>query len=347
MASIRPVILSGGAGTRLWPFSTPDSPKQFAPLFPGGSLFFQTLTRLQTLPELEAPIIVTGAAHVDLVDAETTRAGVEPLICLVEPAARNTAPAIIAASLVSAGDDVLVILPSDHLIRDEERFVDAVQNSIPLATAGRIVTFGIVPTRAETGYGYIEMGNPVPGDARAFAVRRFKEKPGQEEADLLASSAAHVWNSGMFVTMAGTLLSEARLHCPQILEGVASALTNPIGNRVELGEAFGEVKSISMDHAIMEKTKEAVVMPIDVGWDDVGSFEALWSVSEKDDQGNVTSGETVLIDVGNSFVKATSRTVAVAGLDDVVVVETPDAVLVVSRDKSQLVKDLFGRVESD
>jgi mannose-1-phosphate guanylyltransferase/mannose-6-phosphate isomerase len=193
------------------------------------------------------------------------------------------------------------------------------------------------------------MGDPLSGDTRASDVRRFKEKPDLPEAVLLASSGRHVWNSGMFVTTAGTLLNEAQHHCPGLLQGVASAIGDdpPIGDIVELGAEFREVDSISLDHAIMEKTKEAVVMPIDVGWDDVGSFEALWAVSDKDDQGNVTSGETVLIEVGGSFVKATSRIVAVAGLDDVVVVETPDAVLVVSRDKSQLVKDLLRRVESD
>jgi mannose-1-phosphate guanylyltransferase/mannose-6-phosphate isomerase len=300
---------------------------------------------LESLPDLEAPIIVTGAAHMELVDAETTRADMDPFLCLVEPAPRNTAPAVIAAALVSAADDVLVILPSDHLIRDRERFAEAVQESVSLAAAGRIVTFGIIPTRAETGYGYIEVGDPVSNGA--FTVRRFKEKPDQEEADLLTSTGNHVWNSGMFVTTAGTLLDEARRHCPRILEGVTSALTDPIGVRVELGDEFRNLNAISFDHAIMEMTKEAVVMPIDVGWNDVGSFAALWSVSDKDDYGNVTSGETVLIDVGNSFVKATSRTVAVAGLDDVVVVETPDAVLVVPRGKSQLVKDLLERVESD
>lgn len=308
----------------------------------------RTLSRLEGRPGVGAPIVVTGAAHVGLVDAERTRAGIDLFICLVEPEPRNTAPAVIAAALVSAKEDVLVILPSDHLIRDEGEFVAAVQKSVSLATEGRIVTFGIIPTRAETGYGYIEKGDPVSAGTRAFAVRRFKEKPDQEEADMLAASGNCYWNSGIFVTTAGTLLREAERYCPKILGGVTSALGDrPVGEAVELGEGFREVDSISLDHAIMEKTKEAVVMPIDVGWDDVGSFEALWSVSDKDDQGNVTSGETVLIDVGDSLVKATSRTVAVAGLNDVVVVETADAVLVVPRDKSQLVKDLLGRVESD
>ncbi len=344
MALIRPVILSGGAGTRLWPLSTPDLPKQFAPLVGEDSLFVQALHRLAGQPGVSLPIVVTGSAHTHLVEAAAAHSGVGIHLLIVEPEGRNTAPAALAAALSSDPADVLAILPSDHLIRDKEGFAAAVIRSVEHSVEGSLVTFGIVPSRVETGYGHIEMGEPLSG---VYRVRRFKEKPDRDEAERLTSDGSHVWNSGMFVVSAGGLLTEARRYCPEILDGVAAAMRAPVDGTVELGAEFLKVEKISLDHAILEKTEEAVVMPIDVGWDDVGSFEALWSVSEKDDEGNVTSGDTVLIDVEGSLVKATSRTVAVAGIGDVVVVETPDAVLVVPRNQSQMVRDLAERVEPD
>ncbi|MCZ6518498.1 MAG: sugar phosphate nucleotidyltransferase [Actinobacteria bacterium] len=344
MALIRPVILSGGAGTRLWPLSTPGFPKQFATLTGEDSLFTQALHRLAGRPGVSPPIVVTGSAHAELVKVFAAESGVDIHLVLVEPAGRNTAPASLAAALSSDPDDVLVILPSDHLIRDQGAFADAVIRSVEYAAEGSVVTFGVVPSRAETGYGYIELGEPLPG---AYEVRRFKEKPDQEEAERLTSGGNHVWNSGMFVVSAAGLLMEASRHCPVILAGVTAAMRAPVDGIVELGAEFLNVERISLDHAIMEKTENAIVMPIDVGWDDVGSFEALWSIAEKDGRGNVTSGDTVLIDVEGSLVKATSRTVAVAGVSDVVVVETPDVVLVVPRNQSQMVRDLAERAESD
>ncbi len=338
------MILSGGAGTRLWPLSTPGFPKQFATLTGEDSLFTQALHRLAGRPGVSPPIVVTGSAHAELVKVFAAESGVDIHLILVEPAGRNTAPASLAAALSSDPDDVLVILPSDHLIRDQGAFADAVIHSVEYAVEGSVVTFGVVPSRAETGYGYIELGEPLPG---AFRVRRFKEKPDQEEAERLTSGGNHVWNSGMFVVSAAGLLMEASRHCPVILAGVTAAMRAPVDGIVELGAEFLNVERISLDHAIMEKTENAIVMPIDVGWDDVGSFEALWSIAEKDDRGNVTSGDTVLIDVEGSLVKATSRTVAVAGVSDVVVVETPDVVLVVPRNQSQMVRDLAERAESD
>ncbi len=338
------MILSGGAGTRLWPLSTPGFPKQFATLTGEDSLFTQALHRLAGRPGVSPPIVVTGSAHAELVKVFAAESGVDIHLILVEPAGRNTAPASLAAALSSDPDDVLVILPSDHLIRAHDVFADAVIRSVEYAAEGSVVTFGVVPSRAETGYGYIELGEPLPG---AFRVRRFKEKPDQEEAERLTSGGNHVWNSGMFVVSAAGLLMEASRHCPVILAGVTAAMRAPVDGIVELGAEFLNVERISLDHAIMEKTENAIVMPIDVGWDDVGSFEALWSIAEKDDRGNVTSGDTVLIDVEGSLVKATSRTVAVAGVSDVVVVETPDVVLVVPRNQSQMVRDLAERAESD
>lgn len=338
------MILSGGSGTRLWPVSTPNLPKQFASLIQGRSLFERTIQRLDPLPDAAGPIVITGAGHVDLVRSTAARAKVALALVIVEPVGRNTAPAAIAAALVSDPADVLVILPSDHLIGDEDGFRDAVSNAVEVAVSGHIVTFGIVPTSAETGYGYIEKGGSIDG---AFEVERFKEKPELDEAQRLFEDGRHLWNSGIFVVTAQVLLDEAAAHAPDILEGVRGALSGPRGDVLELDAAFADVERVSLDHAIMEKTDTAAVVPIEVGWDDVGSFNALWAVSDQDDHGNVISGDTVTLDVNGSLVLATSRRVAVAGLDDVVVVETPEAVLVLPRSRSQEVKRLIEDEETD
>ncbi len=338
------MVLSGGSGTRLWPVSTPSLPKQFATLVEGRPLFERTIRRLDSLPEVAAPIVITGKGHVEVVRAAANRAGVPPGLIVVEPIGRNTAPAAIAAALLSDPEEVLVILPSDHLIADEDAFRGAVSRAVDVASSGRIVTLGVVPTSPETGYGYIERGAGIGG---AFEVRRFKEKPDAEEAERLYSDGRHLWNSGIFVVSAKVLLDEASRHAPGILTGVEGALTGPRGDVLELDDGFAHLEKISLDRAIMEKTSVAAVMPLDVGWNDVGSFDALWAVSDQDEKGNVVSGEAVTLDVSGSLVLATSRRVAVAGMEDVVVVETPDAVLVLPRGRSQDVRRLIEDDEHD
>ena len=335
------MILSGGSGTRLWPVSTPNLPKQFASLIGGRSLFERTIRRLDPIAESTAPIVITGEGHIDLVRATAVSAEVAPGLIIVEPTGRNTAPAAIAAALVSDPGDVLVMLPSDHLIADEDGFREAVSRAVVVAASGHIVTFGIVPTSPETGYGYIEKGASLDG---AFQVERFKEKPELDEAERIYNDGSHLWNSGIFVVPAQVLLDEAASLAPDILEGVRRALSPPRGDVVRLAGSFAEVEKISFDHAVMEKTTRAAVVPLDVGWDDVGSFDALWAVSDQDEQGNVVFGDAVTLDVSGSLVLSTSRRVAVAGMDDVVVVETPEAVLVLPRNRSQEVKRL---VEDD
>ncbi len=342
---MRPVLLSGGSGTRLWPLSTPERPKQFVPLFGGRSLFDLTLARLDGIEDVAEPIVVTGTAHLDLVEAALQAGGVERSRVIVEPIGRNTAPAAIAAALISEPDDVMVILPSDHLIADVDGFQQALGLAAGHAREGAIVTFGIEPTRAETGYGYIETGNRrEPG---AFEVGVFKEKPSIEMARGMVADGRHVWNSGMFVARSDRFLEEARIHSPAIAGGVEAAL--PSGDRRvhALASSFGEVETDSIDYAIMEKTDRALVIPIDVGWDDVGSYRSLLAAVTRDSDGNHVEGEVTLQDVTGSFINATSRTVAVAGLSDVVVVETPDAVLVLPLDRSQEVRDLARRVDRD
>jgi mannose-1-phosphate guanylyltransferase/mannose-6-phosphate isomerase len=243
----------------------------------------------------------------------------------------------LAAALVAAPDDILVILPADHLITDLEGFRQAVTRAAPHAESGAIVTFGISPAGPETGYGYLEIGEPV-GDA--IAVRRFKEKPDAEEAHRLSTDGRHLWNSGMFVTRADTLLAETRRHCPGVSSGVVAALPLEGGETIELAPSFEGVEAISVDHAVMEKTSHALVIPIDVGWNDIGSYRSLLSATVKDGEGNHLEGDVTVVDVSGSFISAASRKVAVVGLSDVVVVETPDAVLVLPLDRSQDVGEL-------
>jgi mannose-1-phosphate guanylyltransferase/mannose-6-phosphate isomerase len=297
-------------------------------------LFEATLRRLRTA----APLVVTGIEHLDLVKEATGRAGVEPSLVIVEPEGRNTGPAAAAAALCSAPGEVLVLLPADHLITDDEAFRSHVTDAVTLAEGGSIVTFGVTPTRPETGYGYIQVGEPVgPG----FRVDRFKEKPSPDEAAALATD--HLWNSGIFVASADTLLTELATHSPAMLESVRAAVT-PVGSGIQtLGDEFTRVDPISFDHSVMEHTTRAAVIPIDVGWDDVGSFDALMGHVPKDEAGNATVGEVILDDVSSSFVYATSRIVAVSGLEDVVVVETPEAVLVLPLAEAQRVKALAER----
>lgn len=341
MTIIRPVILSGGSGTRLWPLSTPELPKQFAPLLDGRSLFELTLQRLGSIAGAGPPLVVTGAAHVPLV--MRSLAPDDGARVLVEPEGRNTAPAAIAAAMVADDDEVLLIVPSDHLIADTEGFAAAALAAANAAEEGGIVTFGITPDRPETGYGYIETGE-ASGDGM-FRVAQFKEKPEAEEAIALAGDGRHLWNSGMFVVRAGNLLEEAQTLCPDIVTGVMSALDVGSEQVVELEGGFADVRSISFDYAIMEKTDRALVLPLDVGWDDIGSYRSLLDALPTDSEGNHADGEVTLRDVSGSLIVATSRHVAVAGLNDVVVVETPDAVLVMPLDRAQEVRDLVPRTD--
>ena len=330
---VRPVILSGGSGTRLWPLSTSEVPKQFADLMDGGSLFVQTLSRGGE--KAANPIVVTGTAYLPLVEEACRLAGVTLERTIVEPVGRNTAPAVIAAALISDADEVLVVLPSDHLIADTDAFISALEIAIEEAANGLIVTFGVVPSGPETGYGYIEAGDAVGG---AFEVAQFKEKPDMEEAKWMVSDGGFSWNSGMFVFKAEVLLEEASRLCPELVSGVQAALGASTQAVVVLDESFAQVEKISLDHAIMEKTDRAVVVPLDVGWSDIGSYEALWGALEKDQDRNVIHGDVVAIDSTGSFISSSSRAVSVAGVHDLVIIETSDAVLVVPRSQSQMVR---------
>jgi mannose-1-phosphate guanylyltransferase/mannose-6-phosphate isomerase len=330
------VILSGGAGTRLWPLSTRESPKQFLELL-DEPLFEATLRRARAIPGVGPVTVVTGAEHVPAVEQALAATATPFASMLIEPSGRNTAPAVIAAALVSDPDDVLLVLPSDHLIADPDAFSVAVGAAVASARDGALVTFGIEPTRPETGYGYIEKGAAVDG---GYRVVRFKEKPDAEEAERLLAEGAHLWNSGMFVFTVGRIIEEAERHVPEMVAGLKAALPSVTTGKIWIGEGFSAVASISVDHAIMEKTGDAVVIPLDAGWSDIGSWQAVWELSARDEAGNALIGDVRALDVTGCYVNSGSRTIAIAGVEGLVVVETPDVVLIVPREKAQMVREL-------
>lgn len=344
---IVPVVLSGGSGTRLWPLSTPERPKQFLPLVSERTLFQETLLRLAGLDELAAPIVVCNEAHRFLVAEQLRETGVRAGAIVLEPDGRNTAPAVAAAALVSrkkgsdpfSPDPVLLVLPADHVIANGAAFRAAVGQAVGAARAGRLVTFGVVPTHAETGYGYIEQG---ASEGEWAAVARFVEKPDRETAKRYVASGRFLWNSGMFAFEAGTLLAELARWAPGIVAACERAVAGARADDdfLRLGAAFLESPADSIDYALMEKTGRAAVVPLDAGWSDVGSWAALHAAAEKDGDGNVMRGDVLAEACKDSYVRASGRSVAVIGLEGLIVVETGEAVLVMRKDRSQRVKQV-------
>ncbi len=337
MSILRPIVLSGGEGARLWPLSTPDRPKQFVRLFEGTSLFEMTLTRAAAVTDL-TPWIVTGARHKAIVDRFVGDARVAARLIL-EPTGRNTAPAAAAAALLAKPDEVLFIMPADSYITDVGTFRASVENALGLAEEGRIVALGVVPTRPETGYGYIETGESLDG---GFGIASFIEKPDLSKAEQLLASGS-LWNAGMFIAKAAVLREQFELHAARVLDRVAGALPAPSeGDVVVLADTFSEVESISIDHAIMEKTGSGAVVPLDAGWSDVGSYRALLEVLPRDAAGNHIVGRVEALDVVDSLLISADRKLAVSGVNGQAIVETEEAVLVVDLEQSQTVKKLAG-----
>jgi mannose-1-phosphate guanylyltransferase/mannose-6-phosphate isomerase len=350
---ITPVILCGGNGTRLWPLSRDFYPKQLLALTGEKTLLQQTALRLADLAEVGPPLVLCNQNHRFLVAEQLREVGIEPAAIILEPVGRNTAPATALAALQvnEAGhDDTLLILPADHLIDDIAAFHHAVSQARKVALKGRLVAFGIVPKTAETGYGYIKKGAPIQDCANeAFAIDRFIEKPDSATAERYLAHGDYSWNSGMFMFQAALFLDELKQyntpmyeHCRQALERAKKDLDF---TRIDTN-AFSACPFDSIDYAIMEKTSKGAVIPIDVGWNDIGSWSALWDVGNKDDFGNVTRGDVILEDTHNSFVYADNRLVATIGLDDTIIIETIDAVLVAPKDRVQDVKAIVTRLKS-
>jgi mannose-1-phosphate guanylyltransferase / mannose-6-phosphate isomerase len=346
-----PLILSGGSGTRLWPVSRRNLPKQFLSLSGDGTLFQQTVARTQQLPGATAPIVVASEDHRFLAADQLLENRVQGATIVLEPMPRNTAPAIALGALKAIERDpdaLLLVLPADHLIGDTESFTSAVQQALPAAYEGWLVTFGIRPDRPETGFGYIRRAESI-GEG-AFRVAQFVEKPDQATAQGYLDDGGYDWNSGMFLFKAARYLEELGQHAPDMLAAVRSAYATGHGDldfvRVD-AEAFAKVPDNSIDYAVMEKTSRAAVIPVSCAWSDIGSWSALWLSGQHDDQGNQREGDTLAVNTHNSLLRSHDRhMIATVGVDDLIVVSTPDATLVAHRDAAQDVKKIVDQLKA-
>jgi mannose-1-phosphate guanylyltransferase/mannose-6-phosphate isomerase len=337
-----PVVLSGGSGSRLWPLSRTLLPKQFLPLLSERSMLQDTISRLSGIPDISAPIVVCSNEHRFLAAGQLQQMGVAALAQILEPEGRNTAPAVAVAAMAAAGHDpesINLVLSAVHQVRDEEAFRAPVQRAVVQARAGKLVTFGIVPDAAETGYGYIERGAGADG---CYEVAHFVEKPDAARAAEFVASGRFYWNSGMFMFGAQRYLKELEKFRPDILKASRNAweARDQDFDFCRLGEKeFIACPSDSIDYAVMEKTRDATVVEADIGWSDIGSWSSLWQATDADADGNVIVGDVHLDDVRNSYVRADDRMVAAIGVEDVVIVETADAVLVTTKEHAQKVKN--------
>ncbi len=347
-----PVILSGGSGTRLWPLSRELYPKQLLPLISKGTMLQETLARVRGVDNVGEPIVVCNESHRFLVAEQLREVGAHPQSILLEPMGRNTAPAVAVAAMAAVSNDsaanseaVLLVLPADHVIRDVKAFHAALSVGREAAQQGKLVTFGVVPDKPETGYGYIKRA---AGDGPAYPIAQFVEKPDLATATKYVESKEYFWNSGMFMFRATAFLDELRALAPDIYEACAHAFTAAKRDldftRLPQKE-FAACRSDSIDYAVMEKTQHGVVVPLDAGWSDVGSWSALHEAIPADDSGNVCLGDVLVEDTHGCYLQSTSRLVAAVGLKDHVVVETKDAVLVAPRDRVQDVKALVNQLK--
>ncbi len=345
-----PVVLSGGSGTRLWPLSRSSFPKQLLNLISEKSMIQDTVSRLDSL-NVAPPIIVCNQQHRFIIAEQMAQIGVKNPTIILEPVAKNTAPAIVTAAIQAEKTDkdaVIVVLPSDHNIRDIDAFCKATATAAQEASKGSLVTFGITPVYPATGYGYIQVKKEELEKKGLAQLEKFVEKPNLETAEKYLASGNYLWNSGMFVFKASSLIEEVKNLDNSIFEASSAALEKAVSDldfiRLDK-ESFSKNPSISIDYAVMEKTKNGKVVPLNAGWSDVGSWSSLWDVSEKDQNGNVIKGNAVLEDVQNTFIYGKNRTLAAIGLKDLVIVDTKDAVLVADKSKSEDVKKIVDRLK--
>ena len=349
MSTLRSIVLCGGSGTRLWPLSRALYPKQFMDLG-GHTLFGDTVDRAAALPDSADPLVVCNEEHRFYVAAALQQKGVSGTI-LLEPKGRNTAPAIALAAfaaLSGGGDPLLLVLPSDHVLKPQDVFAEAVARARACAESGRIVTFGITPDVPETGFGYIRRGGALPSGG--YAVARFVEKPDLARAEAMLADGGYLWNSGMFLFRAGRYLEELKKYRPDILDACEKAMSavDPDLDFIRVDEeAFLACPEESVDYAVMERTADAVVVPMDAGWSDVGSWSSLWEISAHTAEGNVCHGDVINHKTENSYVYAESGLVTTVGVKDLVVVQTKDAVLIADRNAVQDVKKVVEQIKAD
>ncbi len=347
---ILPVIMAGGSGSRLWPLSRQLFPKQFLTLHGENSMLQATALRLSGI-EHQAPIVICNEEHRFSVAEQFRANNIENNGIILEPIGRNTAPAIALAAfqaLKNGDDPLLLVLAADHVIKNEQAFCTAVEKAAAHAQNNKLVTFGIVPTAAETGYGYIKRGDAETSEG--FKVAEFVEKPDATTAEQYLASGDYYWNSGMFLFKASRYLAELKTHRADIYQACEAAMAQTSNDidfvRVDKA-AFEACPDDSVDYAVMEKTSQAVVVPMDCGWSDVGSWSALWEIEAKDEQNNVFKGDVISVDTTNAYVNAQEKLVAIVGLDDVVVVETKDAILVSKKSAVQKVKNVVNQLKAE
>ena len=341
---ITPVILSGGAGSRLWPLSTQKKPKQFHALAGEISMFGQTLRRVSTqhAVQFSAPLVVCGLDHLEPVREELTREQIVNATIILEPKPRNTAPALAVAALIQAEQDpdrLMLVLPADHVISRPERLHQACLDACNAAMDGNIVTFAVTPTAPETGYGYIKSGLRL--SEGVYAVEAFVEKPDLATAEAYLADGSYAWNAGIFFFRASAFLSELKTHAPEVLEAASNAVAASRREHdcIHLDEAsFIKAPSISVDYAVMEPTEHAAVVPVDMGWNDVGSFLTLWELAEKDEAANVAQGPNALFDAKGCLVRSDGIPVALIGVENLVVIATEQGILVMHKDRAQDVR---------
>lgn len=347
---IIPVILSGGSGTRLWPLSRALRPKQLLSMVSNHTMIQETVKRLDGISDMAAPLIVCNEEHRFTIAEQMREIDAKPSAIILEPFGRNTAPAVAISSFQAekeADEAVLLVLPADHVVGDVQAFHAAVSKGYDAARKGRLVTFGIVPSSPETGYGYIKSGKELVNDS-VYSVEKFVEKPDLKKAESYLNEGGYFWNSGMFMLKASVYLDELKKFNPDMYEYARKSLDDAATDMdfIRLDkETFEKCPSDSIDYAVMEKTDKAAVIPVDMAWNDIGSWSALWEVGEPDEHGNVTYGDVILDESINSYVHADSRLVTTVGLKDHIIVETADAVLVAHRDKAQDVKNIVDKLK--
>ena len=348
---IHPVILTGGTGTRLWPLSRALYPKQLLALSSSKTLLQETALRISAPDRFEPPLVIGGNDHRFIVAEQLRQVGIEPRAIVLEPEGRNTAPAAALAALILTRDDpdaVMLIIPSDHTIADEAAFGRAIVEARGAAATGKfLVTFGVEPTRPETGYGYIRRGEEQADHPGCFEIGAFVEKPDQDQAEEYVASGDYVWNSGIFLFPAALYLRQLEKFEPDIVAACSKAVEKgrPDLNFYRVGKVeFLASPSNSIDYAVMERTSCAIVTPVDMGWSDIGSWSSLWDISDKDEAGNAIKGDVFTVDVRNSLLRSDGLSISAIGLRDIILVATKDAVLAASKDRAQDVKQLVEKL---